>query len=377
MTAVAAKIKRWGAELGFAKLGICDIDLQEHGHKLQEWLDNNFHGDMKFMERNQDLRLHPNKLHAGTIKVISVSMNYLPPEAGLAKTLDNPLKANISRYATGRDYHKLMRKLLKQLALKIETELPELNYRPFVDSAPVLERSLAVKAGIGWVGKNSLILNEVDGSWFFLGELFVNIDLPVDQPVADQCGTCVACKTICPTNAIVADAVIDAKRCISYLTIELKGAIPHEFRRAMGNRIYGCDDCQIVCPFNQQAPLTKNKDFWQRPTLKNKDLLELFAWSEEEFLLHTQGSAIRRIGYESWQRNISVALGNAPASLEIVDALEKARLHIDPDCFLSEHFAWALAEQQNKLTTLLGADVLSRKTQRLVRIINKGLPRDA
>jgi len=368
---LAHRIKTWGLALGFGQVGICDTDLSQHEAALQAWLDKGYHGSMHFMEKHGMMRARPQELLPGTVRVISVSMNYLPPQAKFAKSLADPTQGNISRYATGRDYHKLMRQRLKQLAHKIEHELPELNYRPFVDSAPVLERPLAVKAGLGWVGKHSLVLNKTAGSWFFLGELFVNIPLPVDQAQPDQCGTCRACVTSCPTGAIVADAVIDARRCISYLTIEHEGTIPIEFRRPMGNRIYGCDDCQLVCPFNRQAPLTEEQDFWQRPALTQQHLLTLFQWSETTFLKLTEGSPIRRIGYQKWRRNLSIALGNAPASLAIQAALTEALA--EAEGMLIEHIEWALAEQRQHINK----QVPIRSTQRLIRIIEKGLPRDA
>tara|TARA_B100001094_G_scaffold127846_1_gene123860 strand:+ start:486 stop:1646 length:1161 start_codon:yes stop_codon:yes gene_type:complete len=374
---LALRIKSWGKALGFSQVGICDVNLSEHQAALQSWLDKGYHGQMHFMERHGSMRTQPDTLLPGTIRIISVSMNYLPPEARFAQTLSNPSLANISRYATGRDYHKLMRQRLKKLALKIEQELPELNYRPFVDSAPVLERPIAVKAGLGWVGKHSLVLNKESGSWFFLGELFVNIPLPLDQEQPEQCGTCRACVTSCPTDAIVSDAVIDARRCISYLTIEHDDAIPLEFRKPMGNRIYGCDDCQLVCPFNRDAPLTAESDFHLRKQWQNQELMTLFLWDEATFLKQTEGSPIRRIGHQRWRRNISVALGNAPASTRIVQVLQEAL----PDAtgYLVEHLKWAIEQQEQAIAKELqhNKDIMSRGTQRLIRIIEKGLPRDA
>lgn len=375
LDAMAQKIKAWALELGFGSVGICDTNLKEHEAALQAWLDKGYHGDMSFLTRNQDKRLDPAALVPGTVRIVSVSLNYLPPEAAFNATLANPDKANISRYATGRDYHKLMRQRLKQLALKIEQMLPELGYRPFVDSAPVLERPIAVKAGLGWVGKHSLVLNETQGSWFFLGELFVNIPLPIDSPQPDQCGKCKACITSCPTDAIVADAVIDARRCISYLTIEHQGAIPLEFREPIGNRIYGCDDCQLVCPFNREAPITQESDFNQRDPLKQKDLLTLFAWDEATFLKQTEGSPIRRIGFERWQRNLSVGLGNAPGRLAILNALQDARTKATG--FMTEHLDWAIAKQEAAINQPQTLNGINRKTQRLIRVVEKGLPRDA
>ncbi|MBP8118914.1 MAG: tRNA epoxyqueuosine(34) reductase QueG, partial [Shewanella sp.] len=298
LSRLALQIKTWGKALGFAQVGICDTDLTAEEAKLQAWLDKGFHGEMAYMATHGMMRARPQELHPGTVRVISVRMDYLPPEAGFATNLTDPNLGYISRYAGGRDYHKLIRARLKKLGDQISAELVSLgfdaaDFRPFVDSAPVLERPLAEKAGIGWTGKHSLILNHEAGSWFFLGELLINLPLPVDIPIQEGCNTCVACITSCPTGAIVEPYVVDGRRCISYLTIELQGAIPEEFRPLMGNRIYGCDDCQLACPINRQAPLTEETDFHIRPQLKQPDLLSLFAWSEAEFLKQTEGSAIR------------------------------------------------------------------------------------
>ncbi|MCH1926675.1 tRNA epoxyqueuosine(34) reductase QueG [Shewanella sp. C32] len=374
---LARDIKQWGQALGFAKVGICDIDLSAEEPKLKAWLAKGYHGEMSYMANHGMMRARPAELHPGTVRVISVRMDYLPPQAGFAKNLEDPTKAYISRYAGGRDYHKLMRNRLKQLGERInqalaELQLPDSGYRPFVDSAPILERPLAAKAGLGWTGKHSLILAKESGSWFFLGELLINLPLPVDIPMADQCGKCVACITSCPTGAIVEPYVVDGRRCVSYLTIELQGAIPLEFRPLLGNRIYGCDDCQLVCPVNREAPLTEEEDFHIRPQLKQMSLLQLFAWDEATFLKNTEGSAIRRIGHERWQRNIAVALGNAPYSAEIVTELEAKRS--SASALVAEHIDWALAQQQQKQQAAPSDD---RKQQRLLRIIEKGLPRDA
>ncbi|CNG58947.1 putative iron-sulfur cluster-binding protein [Yersinia enterocolitica] len=333
---------------------------------------------MAWMARHGMLRARPHELLPGTLRVISVRMNYLPAKAAFASTLKNAELGYVSRYALGRDYHKLLRQRLKKLGDMIqnyclEQAAGDVNFRPFVDSAPIMERSLAAKAGIGWVGKHSLILNRDAGSWFFLGELLIDLPLPVDKPQEEQCGRCVACITTCPTGAIVAPYTVDARRCISYLTIELEGAIPEEFRPLMGNRIYGCDDCQLICPWNRFSQLTDEEDFSPRAVLHTPQLLDLFAWNEEKFLRVTEGSAIRRIGHLRWLRNISVALGNAPYLDNIVLALE-ARRGIDP--MLDEHIEWAISQQLKRRSTLIG-DVQSPQKKRLVRAIEKGLPRDA
>ncbi|MCL1137941.1 tRNA epoxyqueuosine(34) reductase QueG [Shewanella pneumatophori] len=383
---LALKIKVWGQELGFAQIGICDTDLTDEEPKLQQWLDNGYHGEMGYMANHGMMRARPHELHPGTQRVISARMNYLPPEAGFAFNLNDPNLAYISRYAGGRDYHKMIRNRLKKLGDKIEAELTGLgitkpNSRPFVDSAPILERPLADKAGLGWTGKHSLLLSEDVGSWFFLGELLIDLPLPVDIPVAEGCKTCVACIKSCPTNAIVEPYIVDGSRCISYLTIELQGAIPLEFRQAIGNRIYGCDDCQLVCPVNSKAPLTEESDFHTRSQLKQPQLLELFAWSEAEFLKLTEGSPIRRIGHARWLRNIAVALGNAPYNQAIVQALVARKQSDEVDDMVLEHIDWALAEQTAKQGNIAQneqtAALVNRKTQRVIRSVEKGLPRDA
>lgn len=376
---LAQNIKQWGIEIGFQQVGICDTDLSLEEPKLQAWLDKQYHGDMEWMNRHGMMRARPHELHPGTLRVISVRMNYLPAKAAFASTLNNPELGYISRYALGRDYHKLLKKRLKTLGDRIleycreYTYSDELNFRPFVDSAPILERPLAVKAGLGWTGKHSLILNREAGSWFFLGELLVNLPLPVDQPIEEQCGRCVACMTTCPTGAIVEPYVVDARRCISYLTIELNGPIPEEFRPLMGNRIYGCDDCQLICPWNRFSQLTDEDDFSPRRALHTPELLELFNWSEETFLRVTEGSAIRRIGYLKWLRNISVALGNAPYQDAIVSALQ-ARSGMGE--MLDEHIQWAVQQQLNRRKENQ-VTIQTSQQKRLVRAISKGLPRDA
>lgn len=371
---ISQQIKTWAKELGFQSCGISRPQLgAEQEARLQQWLDAGYHGEMQYMAEHGMLRARPAELHPGTLSVISVRLDYLPKAAAFATNLADPSQAYISRYALGRDYHKLMRNRLKQLGQKIATLISDLDCRPFVDSAPILERPLAQQAGLGWIGKHSLLLAEEAGSWFFLGELLVNLDLPADQPHPGDCGSCVACITSCPTGAIVAPYVVDARRCISYLTIELKGAIPTEFRPLLGNRIYGCDDCQLVCPVNRQAPLTEEPDFQRRPQWQDQSLLALFQWDETTFLRLTEGSAIRRIGFERWQRNLAVALGNAPYQPEIIATLKQALPTATP--LVAEHIAWALQQQTQK--SYLAQNLLPRSTERLVRIIQKGLPRDA
>jgi epoxyqueuosine reductase len=371
---LAEKIKIWGEELGFAQVGISDVDLSEHEDAFLKWLDNNYHGNMDYMARHGLMRARPHELEVGTIRVISARMNYLPTDAKFAKLLKTKDHAYISRYALGRDYHKMMRKRLQQLGLKIKAHCQQFNFRPFVDSAPILERPLAEKAGLGWVGKHSLVINKEAGSWFFLGELLVDIPLPCDKKPENQCGSCVACIKICPTGAIVEPYVVDARRCISYLTIELKEAIPLELRSLMGNRIYGCDDCQLICPWNKYGQLTKEDDFQPRQNLDQVELLTLFAWTEQEFLDKTAGSPIRRIGYQSWQRNIAVALGNAPYSEKISTALQEKSN--SAQAMVAEHITWALAQQTIKMKNDQ-PQINQRLTARLIRSVEKGLPRDA
>lgn len=364
-------IKAWAAALGFQQVGISDIDLSQHEYHLQQWLDNHYHGDMEYMASHGMKRARPAELVPGTLRVISVRMDYLPPDASFARHLKDGDIAYISRYALGRDYHKVLRKKLKQLGEKIQTHLATTKFRPFVDSAPVLEHAIAEKAGIGWTGKHSLTLNKQAGSWFFLGELFINLPLPVDKPVEESCGTCTACLTMCPTQAIVAPYKVDARRCISYLTIEYDGIIPEELRPAMGNRIYGCDDCQLVCPWNRYAPLTSETDFHPRPALHGQSLLTLFNWDETTFLTNTEGSPIRRIGYAKWRRNLCVAMGNAPFSEAYISTMQAAK---NTACELvMPHLIWALTQQQNKQKNNGNTN---RQIARLTRTIEKGLPRD-
>ncbi|WP_404342228.1 tRNA epoxyqueuosine(34) reductase QueG [Vreelandella venusta] len=344
---LAALIKQWGRELGFQQVGITDTDLNDHEVHLTNWLDKGYHGEMGFMAKHGTKRTRPDELEPGTQRVISVRMDYLPAEVESAKVLGQPSRAYISRYALGRDYHKLMRKRLAQLAKQIEQEVGGFGFRAFVDSAPVMERALAQKAGLGWFGKNAMLLNPKAGSLFFLGELYTDLPLPVDVPFEQEhCGSCSACRTACPTGAIVDDKVVDSRRCVSYLTIELHGAIPVEYRRAMGNRVYGCDDCQLVCPFTRFTKTTQEEDFTPRHDLDRASLIQLFSWGEEEFLAKTAGSPIRRIGYERWLRNLAVGLGNARWSNAVEAALWARRAYPSP--LVREHVAWALEEQRHK-----------------------------
>lgn len=340
---LAAQIKRWGEELGFQQVGIAEIDLAEDEGHLEAWLARGWQGDMGYMGRHGKRRSRPSELVPGTVRVISVRMDYLPPAARDAwSVLRDRALGYISRYALGRDYHKTIRRRLQQLADRIEEEVGTFGYRVFVDSAPVLEKALARDAGLGWIGKHTNLLNRQAGSWFFLGELYTDLPLPADQAPRNHCGSCTACIDICPTRAIVAPYQLDARRCISYLTIEHHGAIPVEFRKAMGNRIYGCDDCQLVCPWNRYARVTAETDFSPRHELDGAGLAQLFAWTESDFLERTNGSAIRRIGYERWQRNVAIALGNAPTAPAVVEALLARR--DSPSAVVREHVQWALRE---------------------------------
>lgn len=341
-------IKQWGKTLGFQQVGITDTQLEPYEARLKNWLGKNYHGEMAYMAQNFDKRCHPEKLLSDTKSAIVVRMDYLPPQPQFS-LLKNPIKAFISRYAVGRDYHKLIRKRLQKLADKISEHVDNFKYRAFTDSAPVFEKALAEKAGIGWMGKHTNILNKQHGSWFFLGVLYTNLDLPNDKPTENHCGTCTSCIDVCPTNAIIAPYQLDARRCISYLTIELRKSIPLEFRPLIGNRIYGCDDCQMACPWNKFAEPTMEEGFYARRGLDSTELIDVFQWSETEFLKKTEGSAIRRLGYNCWLRNIAVAMGNAPRKQAITHAL-KARLDF-PNDMVREHIEWAIEQQQKNKTT--------------------------
>lgn len=342
---LAKDIKRWGRELGFQQVGISDTRLDVAETHLLNWLKQSYHGEMDYMQRHGTKRSRPQDLEPGTIRVICVRMDYLPESMDQAlSVLENRHKAYISRYALGRDYHKLVRKRLQHLAEKIENCIGDISFRVFTDSAPVLEKALAEKAGLGWIGKHSNLIHQNSGSWFFLGEIYTDLPLPADNSSTHHCGTCKQCMDACPTQAIVAPYQVDARRCISYLTIELRGAIPVEFRPLIGNRIYGCDDCQLVCPWNRFALNSQESDFAARQDLDKTTLDELFLWTKSEFEHKLQGSAIRRIGYECWLRNIAVALGNSNNREAAVQALKTRQNH--SSALVREHVNWAL--QQHK-----------------------------
>jgi epoxyqueuosine reductase len=341
LDALAHSIKDWGRDLGFQKVGIAGIDLAQDERYLQAWLAQGRDGTMDYMQRHGTRRSRPAELVAGTLRVVSARMDYRTETADPEAVLSDPELGYVSRYALGRDYHKVLRSRLARLATRIAEAAGTAGYRAFTDSAPVLEKALARNAGLGWIGKHTNLLDRHDGSWFFLGEIYTDLPLPLDIPVTAHCGSCTACLEVCPTRAIVAPYELDARRCISYLTIEHDGAIPAELRPAMGNRIYGCDDCQLVCPWNRYAKLSAEPDFRARHGLDAPRLVDLFRWTEREFLQKTEGSAIRRIGYERWLRNVAIALGNGPRTEEAVAALT-ARLD-DPNAIVREHVQWALS----------------------------------
>ena len=342
---LVANIRQWGCELGFQQVGISDTHLQDDEAWLLDWLDKGLHGEMDYMARHGTKRSRPAELLPGTQRIISVRMDYQPaPSAPADEVLADTGLAYVSRYALGRDYHKLMRNRLQNLANKIASDIGDFGYRAYVDSAPVLEKAIAQKAGLGWIGKHTNLINENAGSWFFLGEIYTDLPLPVDKKATEHCGTCTACIDICPTAAIIAPYKVDARKCISYLTIELRGAIPVELRPLMGNRIYGCDDCQLVCPWNRFAEATQETDFLPRHELDAPSLIDLFNWDEATFLSRTEGSAIRRIGHDCWLRNIAVALGNAATSAATIESLEARADH--PSALVREHVSWALAQHK-------------------------------
>jgi epoxyqueuosine reductase len=340
---LAHSIKAWGAQLGFQAVGIADIDLSAAEAGLAAWLRQGRHGEMDYMKKHGAKRARPAELRPGTLRVISARMNYLPAAAGSDSVLGDGNRAFISRYALGRDYHKLMRSRLQQLADRIEAAGGPLGQRVFTDSAPVMEVELARKAGLGWRGKHTLLLSREAGSYFFLGEIYTDLELPVDEPVSEHCGRCSRCIDACPTGAIVAPYQLDARRCISYLTIELKTSIPERLRPLIGNRVYGCDDCQLACPWNKYAQIAAEPGFRVRNGLDAAELVELFGWSEDDFRTRLAGSAIVRIGHERWLRNLAVGLGNAPASRLVVEALRSRAGH--PSALVREHVDWALARQ--------------------------------
>ena len=344
---LSAEIKDIGRGFGFQQIGITDTCLDQHHANYHQWIADNFHGEMSYMARNVDKRLQPDLLVPETLSVICISLDYLHDEGDWPKDLlEKKDMAYVSRYALGRDYHKLTRKKLKHFAEAVSELIGGMGYRVFTDSAPVLEKALATKAGIGWQGKHSNILNRDRGSWFFLGEIYTDLPLVSDEAQDDHCGRCTSCIDVCPTQAIVAPYVVDARRCISYLTIEHHSAIPVDLRSAIGNRIYGCDDCQLFCPWNRFAQISQQDDFKPRHGLDKISLLECFSWDQASFEEKTLGSAIRRIGYQSWLRNIVVALGNADYDPHILDALKVAyEVHND---FIREHIDWAIQQQQSK-----------------------------
>lgn len=342
---LASSIRAWGHELGFQQVGIAGVDVAADEERLVRWLEQGRHGAMDYMQRHGRRRARPQEVIPGTLRVIAARMDYLPPHTRDAdEVLADPDLGYVSRYALGRDYHKVLRGRLAQLAERIRAHSASRSHRVFVDSGPILEKAFARDAGLGWIGKHTNLLNRRAGSWFFLGEILTDLPLPVDAPATNHCGTCRACIDVCPTDAIVAPYELDATRCISYLTIELRTAIPKVFRKAIGNRIYGCDDCQLVCPWNKFAQFSDERDFTPRHALDQARLVELFAWSEEEFLARTEGSAIRRIGYECWLRNVAVALGNAPTSAEVMQSLSARRDH--SSALVREHVQWALEQHE-------------------------------
>lgn len=350
LESLAADIKRWGVEFGFNKLGITDTDLSVAEERHRQWILKGFHGAMDYMAKHGVKRTRPAELVPGTVRVISVRMDYLPPDARNSEdVMINGEQAFISRYALGRDYHKVLRNRLQKLCDRIADRIGELgadgfSYRVFTDSAPVLEVELAEKAGLGWRGKHTLLLSREAGSWFFLGEIYTNLPLPVDTPGQNHCGTCRACIDICPTQAIVAPYEVDARRCISYLTIELKESIPEDLRPLIGNRVYGCDDCQLTCPWNRFAQLSEREDFHVRHGLDDITLVELFSWDEDTFKHKMAGSAILRIGYTQWLRNLAVGLGNAPSTPAVIQALRN-RLNEESE-LVREHVKWALLQHE-------------------------------
>ena len=346
--ALLERIRGWAAELGFARLGVTDTDLSSIEPRLRAWLDEGRHGEMEWMARHGTRRTRPADLVPGTVRVVSVSMEYWPPDSEHPKrTLKDPSLGYVSRYALGRDYHKVLRNRLQRLAERIRAEVGPFGYRAFVDSAPVMEKPLAQKAGLGTQGKHTCLIDRERGSWFFLGELYTDLPLPLDEPAPeDVCGGCRACINACPTGAITAPYELDARLCISYQTIENPGPIPEELRPLMGNRVYGCDDCQLVCPWNRHATDAEERDFRVRNGLDAPDLVWLFEWSEDEFLERFAGSPVRRIGHALWLRNVAVALGNAPTSEPVVAALRRRRDH--PSELVREHIHWAL--QQHNAT---------------------------
>jgi len=345
-----AQIQAIGQALGFNAVGVSNIDLSLAEQRLLDWLAQGYHGDMAWMAHHGTKRSRPAELVSGTLSVISVRMDYLPPDSMDAVTiLNHPERAYISRYALGRDYHKVIRQRLEKFAQQLQTEIGTFGYRVFTDSAPVLEKPIAVKAGLGWMGKHTNALSRDAGSWFFLGEIYTDLPLEETGSVSEHCGQCTACIDVCPTQAILSPYVLDARRCISYLTIEYPGSIPVELRPLMGNRIYGCDDCQLICPWNRFAQTSPEADFTVRNGLDSARLSELFEWSESEFMRKLEGSPLRRIGYERWLRNIAVALGNAPPSRSTL-ALLQHQYRVSDSVLVKEHIQWAIEQQKQSIS---------------------------
>jgi epoxyqueuosine reductase len=339
--AIAARLKALALEAGFQRCGISGVDLGADEAHLRDWLAQGLYGSMDWMARHGELRARPPELVPGTVRVLSVGLDYGRDADEAWTNLRDGERAYVARYALGRDYHKLMRQRLQRLADAVAAEIGPFGHRVFVDSAPVLERALARDAGLGWIGKHTCLIDRDGGSWFFLGEIYLDLPLPVDPPASAHCGTCTRCIDVCPTAAIVAPYRLDARRCIAYLTIEHEGSIDEELRPLIGNRVFGCDDCQLACPWNKFAQRTDEPDFRVRNNLDHATLAELFAWGEGEFLQRTEGTAIRRSGYRRWLRNLAIALGNAPSTPATLAALESRRDSDDP--LVREHVAWALA----------------------------------
>jgi epoxyqueuosine reductase len=346
LNALARSIKRWGIDLGFQQVGIADCELGEAETRLQKWVGKGYHGDMEYMERHGTKRSRPAELIPGTLRVIAARLNCNPPARAAEEVMADGSKAFVARYTLGRDYHKIVRGKLKRLAARIHKEVGGFNYRVFTDSAPVMEVEIAQKAGLGWRGKHTLLLNREAGSFFVLGEIYTDLPLPVDSVQENHCGSCQKCLDVCPTGAIVGPYQVDARRCIAYLTVELKGSIPEELRPLIGNRVYGCDDCQMICPWNKYAQTTSEPDFAVRHGLDAATLVELFSWTEEQFEKKLAGSAIHRIGYERWLRNLAVGLGNAPTSAKVVGVLQSQTENASH--LVREHVRWALARHNGQ-----------------------------
>jgi epoxyqueuosine reductase len=375
---IKTRIYQLALEHGFQDARVSDTDTKGYFSEFKQWVDDNYHGDMSYLERNQKLRESPEQLHPNTSRVISLRYDYLPNKAEFTKPLKNSQKANISRYALGKDYHKHLRKKLDLICKNLRESLAKdfnLDYRVFVDSAPVLETAFAEKSGLGWKGKHTLIINKKAGSWFFLGEIFINLPLAIDEPVENLCGSCVSCINLCPTNAIIDDNKIDARRCISYLTIENQGAIPVEYRHLIGNRIYGCDDCQLACPWNRFSNTSKDLAFRDKNSLTDVTLLSLWQWSEKEFLTRFEGSPIRRIGFQNWLRNLAVAIGNSQYSDSTIQQLDAKRKVANN--MVNEHIDWAIKQLKNKKENSKLTGKNNFTNQKLIHCVEKMLPRDA